>query len=163
MSILSETHDKKEKVQIKRILVPIDGSSYSLKAAKYAIEISRLQNAQISCIHVIAKLPSSYVHAVPAIAGPAIQTYIDDIKKHAQSWFDQIIKIAESKGIRNIKTDIFTDFDSIADTIINYASNNSIELIVMGTHGRTGIAKFFLGSVANDVTQHTHCPVLLIR
>ncbi len=62
-----------------------------------------------------------------------------------------------------IKTDVFRDVESIVDAIINYASHNSMDLIIMGTKGRTGIARFLLGSVANGVVQHAHCPVLLVR
>jgi nucleotide-binding universal stress UspA family protein len=66
------SEEQKEKVPIKRILVPIDGSSYSVKAAKYAIEVARLQKAQVLCIHVIASLPYGYGAAV--------------VTNQAQSW-----------------------------------------------------------------------------
>ena len=71
--------------------------------------------------------------------------------------------MAENKGIKNIKTDILIDVLSITDAIISYASNNSTDLIVIGTKGRTGIDRFLLGSVASGVIQHSHCPVLLVR
>ena len=67
-SLLSEPIEKRqeqEKVQIKRILVPIDGSEYSMRAAKYAIELSKLQKAQIICIHVITSLPYGYAFSGP--------------------------------------------------------------------------------------------------
>jgi nucleotide-binding universal stress UspA family protein len=61
------SEEQKEEVPIKRILVPIDGSSCSMRAAKYAIEVARLQKAQILCIHVIASLPYGYEAAGSAI------------------------------------------------------------------------------------------------
>lgn len=163
-STLSESIEKKEdreerdEVIIKRILVPIDGSNYSNRASKYAIEVSRLQKAQILCIHVISKLPYGYEYS-----GSATEQYFQDAMSQAQIWFKEIIHMAENKGIRDIKTDIFTDVLSITDAIINYALDNSIDLIVIGTKGKTGIERFLLGSVANGVIQHANCPVLLVR
>jgi len=55
------------------------------------------------------------------------------------------------------------DVESIVDTIISYDTQNSVDLIVMGTKGRTGIARFLLGDIANGVLQHAHCPLLLVR
>ena len=158
-----ESSELGKKIQIKKILVPIDGSSYSMRAAKYAIETSKIQNAQIIIIHIISKLPSDYEHVIPAIAGPSIQTYFEEIKDHAQLWFNQIIAIAKHEGVGDIKTDIFMDVKSVADAIINYATNHSVDLIVMGTKGRTGISRFIMGSVAYAVQHHAHCPVLLVR
>lgn len=157
------SESEKEKIKIKKILVPIDGSSYSMRAAKYAIELSKLQNAQILVIHVISMLPSDYEYVIPAIAGPSVQTYFEEVKNHAQLWFNPIITIAKKEGIDDIKTDVFMAVKSVPEAIINYATNNSVDLIVIGTKGRTGLSKFVMGSVAYSVQQHAHCPVLLVR
>lgn len=66
----AKKENEKEEVKIKRILVPIDGSNCSVRAAKYAIEVATLQKAQIFCIHVIASLPYGY-----GVAGCAIDEY----------------------------------------------------------------------------------------
>ncbi|MGN6709173.1 MAG: universal stress protein [Candidatus Nitrosocosmicus sp.] len=161
--VKEDTGSIEGKVRLKKILVPIDGSNYSMRAAKYAVELSKLQNAQLDCIHVISKLPLDYEYTVPTLAGASIQTYIEDIKKHAQEWFNQVNKMASDEGVASIKTDVFIDVKSIADSIINYATNNSVDLIVIGTKGRTGLERFLLGSVAQGVKQHAHCPVLLVR
>jgi nucleotide-binding universal stress UspA family protein len=163
-SILSESvekrqeQEKEEKAHIRRILVPIDGSKYSMRAAKYAIEVAKLQKAQIVCIHVIVALPYGY-----AFSGSCNDQYLDDIENQYKLWFNQVIQMAEKEGIKNIKTEVFKDVRSITDAIINYASNNSIDLIVVGTRGRTGLQKVLIGSVANGIVQHAHCSVLLIR
>jgi nucleotide-binding universal stress UspA family protein len=52
---------------------------------------------------------------------------------------------------------------SVIGFIIDYATTNNIDLIVIGTRGRTGLKRFFMGSVANGVVQHVHCSVLLVR
>jgi nucleotide-binding universal stress UspA family protein len=55
------------------------------------------------------------------------------------------------------------DVNSVIGSIIDYATNENVDLIVIGTKGRTGLKRYFLGSVANGVVQHAHCPVLLVR
>ena len=63
----------------------------------------------------------------------------------------------------DIKTEIFIDVKSIIESIIDYATRKNIDLIVIGTRGRTGLKRFFMGSVANGVIQHAHCSVLVVR
>jgi nucleotide-binding universal stress UspA family protein len=128
-----------------------------MKAAKYAIEVAKLQKAQIACIYVIAKLSYGYEYY-----GSLFEEYFEDIKNQSRSWFNQINKMAENAGL-NIETDILINVLSITDAIISYASNNSIDLIVIGTKGRTGIDRFLLGSVASGVVKHAHCPVFIVR
>ena len=62
-----------------------------------------------------------------------------------------------------MKTEIFIDVKSIIESIIDYATHKNIDLIVIGTRGRTGLKRFFMGSVANGIVQHAHCPVLVVR
>lgn len=154
----AKKENEKEEVKIKRILVPIDGSNCSVRAAKYAIEVATLQKAQIFCIHMIASLPYGY-----GVAGCAIDEYFEDAEKQAQSWFNSIIEMAKKKNINDVKADIFTDAKSITGAIIDYASSKSIDLVIIGTKGRTGLKRLLLGSVAHGIIQHAHCPVLLVR
>jgi nucleotide-binding universal stress UspA family protein len=71
--------------------------------------------------------------------------------------------MAKRNGINDVRTDIFTDVESITGAIIDYASDKSIDLVIIGTKGRTGLKRLLLGSVAQGVVQHAHCPVLLVR
>jgi nucleotide-binding universal stress UspA family protein len=157
----SESKEKRqgqEKVPIENILVPIDGSENSMRAARYAIEIAKLQRAQIVCIHIIDKLPYGF-----EFSGSCIDQHLQDVQGQCKVWFNKVIQMAENEGIKNIKTEFIRDIRSIVDAIVNYASHNSIDLIVLGTRGRRGIQKVLLGSVANGVSQHAHCPVLLVK
>lgn len=154
----AKNENEKEEVKINRILVPIDGSNYSMRAAKYAIEVATLQKAQIFCIHVIASLPYGY-----GVAGSSINEYFEGAEKQAQCWFKSVIEMAKKKNINDVKTDIFTNAKSITGAIIDYASDKSTDLIIVGTKGRTGLKRLLLGSVAYGIVQHAHCPVLLVR
>ncbi len=100
---------------------------------------------------------------MPAIAGPAVEVFFENMRNQSQVWFNQIIKMAENDGISNLKTDILVNVLSITDAIINYAIDNSIDLIVIGATGRTGIDRFLLGSVANNIIKHANCPVFVVR
>ena len=151
--------------QIKRILVPIDGSKCSLKAAKYAIGITKTQRSKVYCIHTIAGVP--YGHFLD---GYAAQMYLEEIKKQAESWFSDIIKIARQKAVSDnngttidILAEVFVTVDSIVETIVNYSANKDIDLIVIGTIGRSGIKRLLLGSIAKGVVRYADCPVLLVR
>jgi len=85
------------------------------------------------------------------------------VKNKIESWFDSVRNMAKDEGIFDIKTEIFFDAKSIIESIIEYATQKNIDLIVIGTRGRTGLKRFFMGSVANGVVQHAHCSVLLVR
>jgi nucleotide-binding universal stress UspA family protein len=146
------------KIQMRKILVPIDGSECSLNAAKYAIKVAKDENAELFCIHVIAGVPYGY-----ASSPPAIDQYFKDIEEKAQSWFGKVRDMAKNEGIPELKTETFADVKSVIGSIIDYATSRDVDLIVIGTRGRTGLKRFLMGSVANGVVQHAHCPVLLVR
>jgi nucleotide-binding universal stress UspA family protein len=148
-----------QKVQIKKILIPIDGSDCSLYAARYAVKLAKDENAQLFCIHVIGSVPYYGYMGSPA----AIEQYYKDLEEKAQSWFDNVRDMARNEGISEPKTETFSGVESTIESIIDYAANKDIDLIVIGTRGRTGLKRFVMGSVANGVVQHAHCPVLLVR
>jgi nucleotide-binding universal stress UspA family protein len=140
-------------IQIRKILLPIDDSGYSLDAAKYATKIAKYENAQLICIHIIPSIP----HLHPS------NEYQENIRKKVEAWFNVIKDLANSQGIPIVKTEIVMDVNSVIASIIDYATNENVDLVVMGTRGKTGLKRFLLGSVANGVAQHAHCPVLLVR
>jgi nucleotide-binding universal stress UspA family protein len=71
--------------------------------------------------------------------------------------------MARNEGIVELKTETFPYVTSVIGAIIDYAANKDIDLIVIGTRGRTGLKRLLMGSVANAVVQHAHCSVLLVR
>jgi nucleotide-binding universal stress UspA family protein len=80
-----------------------------------------------------------------------------------ESWFDEVRDIAKNEGISDVKTDIFVDVKSVIESILDYASSKEIDLIVVGTKGRTGLKRLLMGSIANGIVHQAHCPVLLIK
>jgi nucleotide-binding universal stress UspA family protein len=144
----------------RKILVPIDGSDSSFQAADYAINLAKLTGAELLLVHSVVNPPYVEYKA----AGLVIVRYIEEAKKIAEKWFDEIKTKAEREGGGvKVMAESILDVASIADSIVNYAADKKADLIVIGTKGRTGIKRFLLGSVASGVVTHAHCPVLVVR
>jgi len=155
---IDEKATDNNKVHIRNILVPIDGSECSLDAAKYATRIAKNENAQLFCIRIMTKVPYGYTDSPPAT-----DEYFKDIEEKVQSWFDKVRDMAKTEGITKLKTENFADVKSVIRSIIDYANSMDIDLIVIGTRGRTGLKRLLMGSVANGVIHNAHCSVLLVR
>jgi nucleotide-binding universal stress UspA family protein len=145
-------------VRLERILVPLDGSDSSFQAARYAIRIAKMANAEIIFMHAVVNPP--YVEY--KTAGLVIMHYIEEAKMHAEAWYAKAGDMASKEGVR-FSSETILDIASPADSIVTYAERKKVDLIVMGTHGRTGIKRFLLGSVASGVLSHAKCSVLVVR
>ena len=158
MTTEAKVASSNNKIHMKKILVPIDGSECSLTAAKYATRIAKGENAQLFCIHVIVGIPYGYT-----TSASATDQYFSDMEEKVESWFDKVRDMVKHEYIPELKTEILKDTKSVIAAIVDYASSKGIDLIVIGTKGRTGLKRFLMGSVANGIVQHAHCPVLLVR
>ena len=148
-----------------KILVAIDGSQPSIDAANYAIEIAKKNsNSQLIALTVLdistpRRLSSSFITA---------PTYglkeLEEQRKQAQKWLESISKKVEEveKNIQ-YKAEIIEGSISVEGTIVDYAESENIDLIVIGTRGRSGFKKMLLGSVASKVVTYATCPVLVIK
>jgi nucleotide-binding universal stress UspA family protein len=142
-----------------KIIVPLDGSDFSFRAAEYAINLAKLTDGEIICIHAIGNLP--YIEYMTPTAF-TIPRYIEEAKKQTEEWFSQVKSKAAKQGIKVTSETIF-DLPSVAESIINYASEQKADLIVIGTRGTSGLKRLVLGSVASAVVAHASCPVLVVR
>jgi nucleotide-binding universal stress UspA family protein len=150
-----------KKSEFKNILVPIDMSEQSDSALTYALSIAQLTGAKITVIFVLRL--DMYAQDLPAGAlERVIEQSIKSLKKRAS----QLKKRFESKrgASKNIKmeTEVIHGM-SEAVTISQYAAKNNIDLIVIHTHGRTGISRFLLGSVTERVISAAQCSVIAMR
>jgi nucleotide-binding universal stress UspA family protein len=145
-------------IQIKKILVPIDGSEASLKAARYAVKIAKQEKAKLICIHALGTPVYITEYSTPLL----LPSYYEAGKKLSEEWFTKLREVASKEGV-NVDTELIMEVISIVDAIVKYASEKDVDLIVMGTRGRTAIKRFMLGSVADGVVSHAHCPVLVVR
>ena len=149
-----------------KILVSIDGSADSKKAADYALSLSKKYGSGVILLHVLTeKISYEYDRNLDntELSNSVKENILEKHIQEAESWFNVTKQSISQDNNININTKIIIKEKSIAEDIINYAEKNSIDLIVLGTRGRTGLKKTLLGSIASSVVTHAHCPVLIIR
>jgi nucleotide-binding universal stress UspA family protein len=162
----------KIKGQFSKILVAIDGSDQSMDAANYAIEMAKKEknDIQLIAIHVLVS-QIGYAYASSDIytlnTSSSIRELLESIKKETEKWFDKIKEKAasylEEKNEIQLKTEVITTDTSIVGAIVEYAKHENIDLIVIGTRGRSGFKKLLLGSVASGVVTYATCPVMVVK
>jgi universal stress protein A len=141
---------------IKNILLPTDFSNLSLSAANFAIALSKQYNAEIDLMHVIEKTPPlMYIHSI----NPQIESFLSYIEEDAKAGLEKIAERLKKEGA-NIRTVLRRGLSY--QEIVDYAEGNRIDIIVIATHGRTGILHTLLGSVAEKVIRYSKIPVLVI-
>jgi len=150
------------KIKYSKILVPLDGSSQSLNAATYAIDFATTYDAKIILFSVV---PSQIKHGDSSgVFGMVTPHHLEQYKKEAEKWFNQIIDDAKSQGYDiNITYDVITTPMSTVGAIVDYAEKENTDIIILGNSGRTGFKKILLGSTATGVVTYAHCHVLVIR
>ena len=155
----STTHDVIELVpallKIKEILVPIDFSEPSLKALKYAVAFAEQFGAHVALLHVVEPV------VVPDFAYVPLAMDNDRIAAGAKNKLEQMCK-KDGLGRRLVQKKLVrtgSPFREITDT----ARRLKADLIVIATHGYTGLAHALLGSTAERVVRHAPCPVLTVR
>ncbi|NWG37737.1 universal stress protein [Nitrososphaera sp.] len=145
-------------ISMKKILVPVDGSDSSVLAVRHAIALAEMSGAEVLLMHAVVSLPYLQHKA----GGDVLDTYVEEAKRYAEMWFEQARQMAAKSSVRTT-SEVILEAESIADVIVNYARSHGVDLIVIGSRGRTGLKRFLLGSVASGVVSHAHCPVLIVR
>ena len=152
--------DASTPIRMKQIFVPLDGSALAEKALPHACALSKRLNLEIQLLRVYSLPMDAYVVADGLIArGPA--QYREELAKQAHDYLEGKVAGLRADGLeRVLGTALEGD---AASEIIDLASKTPDSLIGMSTHGRSGIGRWLLGSVAEKIIQHAHNPVLLIR
>ena len=143
-----------KKVTISKILVAIDGSDASMDAADYAISISKKYNVELYALHVIRA-------DVDLFGQHETSEFMTRMRNEGEKYLNKVKLKANEKNIQ-IKTQIISS-TNISGGILDYAEENNVDLIVIGTRGRSGFKKLLLGSVASHVVTYAHCPVLVVK
>ena len=146
-----------------RILVGIDGSEESMKAAEYAVSITKLYDAELIAINILTS-DIGYVYSSPGVESPplTVRETILLAEDEAKLWFDKIKEKANKKEVK-IKTEFIVAKRSILNTVLEYVEEQKIDLIVVGTRGRSGIKKMLLGSIASGLVTYAPCPILVVK
>lgn len=152
---MSPAETKKEAVALNKILCPYDFSECSSYALKYAIEFASTFKAKLYLLHVFDIRILDYGEPVYGISVPT-KDAINTIKNELDNSTPE--KVKNELQVETVVVSGVPFYE-----IIKFANDNKIDLIVIGTHGRTGIAHILLGSVAEKVVRKASCPVLTIR
>lgn len=146
------------KLAVSKVLVGIDGSDHSFRAAQYALEISKKYVAKLIAVTVIympAKSRMSQQEAIEVGAG------LSEMDK-AKTWFESFTQSARQNKI-DLKTELVNSQRPVDYVILEYGEKEGIDLIVIGTRGRSGLSKIVLGSVASGIVTYSHSPVLVVK
>lgn len=143
--------------KIKNILLPTDFSKLSLSAAEYAIELAEKYNAKIHILNVLEKTPPILAIRSLDLSQDKILKEIDSAAK--KSLTETVQKITKNKNLEVVSV-IRKGNDY--EEIIKYSEEKKIDIIVIATHGRTGILHTLIGSVAEKVIRFSKIPVLVI-
>lgn len=147
----AQTHPSSPRLN--EILVPLDLSEMSLKALQYAVSLAAQYSARVTLLNVIE--PTT----IATELGPEREPTSQEIAAMQQELMD----IREKRVPRGIAVDIVVRQDTAADGILNAAAELEPDLIVLATHGRTGLERLFWGSTAEKVVRTASCPVLVVR
>lgn len=142
----------------KKIVVPLDGSGWSERAIPHAVDIARISHGEIILLHILKPPLHEYADTL-ALAGEDEQMnrIRDNIKQQLMALRNQLRDEGVSCRAQVIEA------VGVAAQIGDYVRDEDVDLVVMSTHGRSGLSRFVFGSVAHKVMESVDVPVLLIR
>jgi nucleotide-binding universal stress UspA family protein len=136
-----------------KILVAIDGSPASEKALAAAVDLAAHYRAELTAIGVAE---------VPKVVGMVDE--VDEVRQAAEAHFHEIAKAAvEYARSRSVALRSVVVRGHAADSIVRFAESEAMNLIVIGQHGHSRIARFLLGSTSDRVSEHSPCSVMIVR
>ena len=135
-----------------KVLLATDGSKYGRAAAGRAIDFVRAYGGELKVISVV-EVPSALYGVAPQAA--------DDMVKKAKGYVEEVKKQADSAGLK--AETLVLEGEEAYRKITDFAKEHDINTIVMGSHGRTGLKRLLMGSVAEKTIGYAHCPVLVVR
>jgi nucleotide-binding universal stress UspA family protein len=140
-------------IDLRRILVPTDFSETSTAALRYAIALARRFTARVYLLNV----------AEDAGIGTEDEHPIGIFVTMQNAAHDRLRRLLTEQDVEELRPDCATRVGLPAEEIVRYAHEQAIDLIVMGTHGREGVMRVVLGSVAETVVRRAPCPVLTVH
>ena len=145
-------------IRLRRILHPTDFTRASTAAFKRAVARAKADRAQLLIVHVLS--PAVPIAGEGYISPKVYEDIESSARKYAQKRLAALQAKARAAGVKAVTLLL----DGVADQqIVRAARLKKADLIIMGTHGRSGLAKFFLGSVTSRVVATAPCPVLTVR
>jgi len=147
------------------IMVAIDGSETSMRAAEYAVAMTKnIKNKQTQLIGItildLGRLSYSFFVAAPSYGSKELE----EKRQEAKMWLNRVDQLSKENSVPQFKSEIIEDVVSrIGGAIVKYAENEKVDLIVVGTRGRSSLKRMLIGSVAYDILHYAHCPVMIVK
>lgn len=143
----------------KKILVPLDFSKPSLRALDYAVELCRAHRGELVLVHAVETI---YYAGLGEMYGQVYDssTLMQEFAREAR---DQLERIAADLRKKRLRVSTLLEIGTAPEVIVQAAKRSKADVIVISTHGRTGLAHVFLGSVSERVVRHAGCAVLTVR
>jgi nucleotide-binding universal stress UspA family protein len=145
-----------------KIIVAVDGSKSSERAARIAVMLAKRNGAELFVVSAIPR--RIYLYApVPDLGGAPIGlgAYYRQVGSEAQKWVDEVVSLAKQQGVK--ASGRVLKAASVVQSITDYAKSRGTGLIVLGTKGSGGFKRLLLGSVSSGVLTHAHCSVMVVR
>lgn len=142
-----------------RILVAIDGSDPAERALSFAFD-TYADDADTDLVAVSVVDPTAFVHGSVDMIPPSVDTWREDAEAAARSVLEAASERARSRGV-DLATDLVDG--SPARAIVQYAQDHDVDQVVVGSHGRDGVSRVLLGSVAETVVRRSPVPVTVVR
>lgn len=139
------------------ILVPFDQSDQSTRAFKVALDIAKKYHSKVTLLTCLDADTWHHKYYDSRVTSQLLKIQ----KKVAKEHLEQLESLAEKNNI-SIKSHILSS-ESIVNDIVKFTKSRKHDLVVIGSHGRSGFDKWLLGSVANGVSQKTKCPILIVK
>ena len=147
-------------MSISKILVAVDGSDPSFNASTYAIDFAKRNGAELIVLYIVSPVPYSQFEY--ANIGRMKEIESIEMEKAQREVVDKVKQKATENNV-SVKTEVLIKYTSVVKEIVEYAKDNKVDMIVIGSRGVTGLKKILLGSVANGVVTYSHCPVLVVK
>lgn len=146
----------------RHILIPTDGSRLAQRAVPHALKLAKTVGAKVTALVVehsfnVYDVRESMLYAMPE----QFAAYDKFIKEHARKILDKVARAAKAKGVNCTTLQVVHDLPYRA--IVDVARKRRCDLIVMASHGRSGVSGLVLGSVTTKVLAHSKVPVLVLR
>lgn len=155
------SYDNSNSKKFSKILVAIDGSQDSFKAADCALDMAKKFDAQVLAV-TVTYIPAKNNLSHKQVLSKALVEDGNKDMKNSELWFDNFVQKASTDKV-DLKTELLNSTRPVDYVILEYAEEKGVDLIVLGTKGRTGFKRLLLGSVASSVSTYAHCPVLIVK
>ncbi len=161
-TVIIRAHVAVEMFQNRKMLVPLDGSPLAERALEPALAISRAVQSDVTLLRVVSgrePLPESMTPAGAKVAAALDEAAARD-RAEAETYLQGLFT---DRPNQHLFFDVLTTAGDIADAIVSYADAHSVDLIVMSSHGRSGIGRWLHGSVAEKVLRGAECATMIVR